>query len=209
MTQVEPDAKPRLGRKRDHTRDPEILEAALDVLAETGYDGMTIDMVAARAKAGKATLYRRWASKPDLVLDAVACMKASEIDFASPPDTGTLRGDLVALVGTPSVRDAERKLKVMAGIVSMIARSPELAEAARAALVEPRAEANRIAFRRAIARGEISPDCDVEHLAMVGPAMVAYRVLMLGQPVRRDFIIEIIDRIVLPAAGVRVDSPEA
>ena len=56
MTQtdlVEP--KPRLGRKRDHTRDPEILDAALDVLAETGYDGMTIDMVAARAKAGKAT----------------------------------------------------------------------------------------------------------------------------------------------------------
>ncbi|GAA4055021.1 hypothetical protein GCM10023063_49420 [Arthrobacter methylotrophus] len=50
-------AKPRLGRKRDHTRDNDILEAALDVLAETGYDGMTIDMVATRAKAGKATLY--------------------------------------------------------------------------------------------------------------------------------------------------------
>jgi len=108
-------------------------------------------------------------------------------------------------VGTPSIRDAERKLKVMAGIVSMIARSPELADAARAALVEPRAEANRIAFRRAIARGEISPDCDIEHLSLVGPAMVAYRVLMLGQPVRREYIIEIIDDIILPAAGVRSD----
>ena len=66
----------KLGRRRDHSRDPEILDAAIDVLAETGFDGMTIDMVAARAKAGKATIYRRWPSKADLVLDAVACMKA-------------------------------------------------------------------------------------------------------------------------------------
>ena len=102
MTQLDlAEQKPRLGRKRDHTRDPEILDAALDVLAETGYDGMTIDMVAARAKAGKATLYRRWASKSELVLDAVACMKSSDVDLASPPDTGTLRGDLVALVEDP------------------------------------------------------------------------------------------------------------
>ena len=72
MTQVDLEAKPRLGRKRDHTRDAEILDATIEVLAETGSDGMTIDMVAARAKAGKATVYRRWASKPDLVLDAVA-----------------------------------------------------------------------------------------------------------------------------------------
>ena len=63
------------------------------MLAETGYDGMTIDMVAARAKAGKATLYRRWASKAELVLDAVACMKSSDVDLDRLPDTGTLRGD--------------------------------------------------------------------------------------------------------------------
>ena len=132
MTQLDLDEpKPRLGRKRDHTRDPEILDAALDVLAETGYDGMTIDMVAARAKAGKATLYRRWASKSELVLDAVACMKSTDVDLASPPDTGTLRGDLVAMVKTPTIRESERKLKVMAGIVSMIARDPELAAAAQ------------------------------------------------------------------------------
>src|SRR5215203_4506883 len=75
----------RLGRRRDHTRDPEILDAALDVLAESGFDGMTIDMVAARAKAGKATIYRRWASKSELVLDAVACMRSADLDLASPP----------------------------------------------------------------------------------------------------------------------------
>src|SRR6478735_1273270 len=160
--------KPRLGRKRDHTRDPEILDAALEVLAETGYDGMTIDMVAARAKAGKATLYRRWASKSELVLDAVACMKSTDVDLASPPDTGTLRGDLLALVKTPTIRESERKLKVMAGIVSMIARDPGLAAAAQAALVEPRARANRIIFQRAIDRGEIPAAVDIDTLCLIG-----------------------------------------
>ncbi|WP_454851595.1 TetR/AcrR family transcriptional regulator [Promicromonospora soli] len=204
MTQIEDvGAKPRLGRKRDHTRDPEILEVALDVLAETGYDGMTIDMVATRAKAGKATLYRRWPSKADLVLDAVACMKSRDIDLDALPDTGTLRGDLIAMIKTPSIRESERKLKVMAGIASMIARSPELAAAAQSALVEPRASVNRIFFRRAIERGEIPADADVERLCMISPAMVAYSVLMLGKPVDREFLVSTIDKIVLPAAGLR------
>ncbi|GAB4084409.1 TetR/AcrR family transcriptional regulator [Myceligenerans cantabricum] len=206
MTQIEQteqaEDKPRLGRKRDLTRDPEILAVALDVLAETGYDGMTIDMVATRAKAGKATLYRRWASKSALVLDAVACMKSQDVDFDALPDTGTLRGDLVAMIRTPTIRDSERKLKVMAGIASMIARSPELAAAAHEALVEPRASLNRIFFRRAIDRGEIPADADVETLCMIGPAMVSYSVLMLGRPVDRDFLISTIDGIILPAAGV-------
>ena len=199
--------KQRLGRKRDHTRDPEILDAALEVLAETGYDGMTIDMVAARAKAGKATLYRRWASKSELVLDAVACMKSTDVDLASPPDTGTLRGDLVALVKTPTIRESERKLKVMAGIVSMIARDPDLAAAAQEALVEPRAAANRIIFQRAIDRGEIPADVDIDRLCLIGPALVAYRTLMLRKPVDREFMIGNIDRIILPAAGVRSPPP--
>src|SRR6478736_5746758 len=164
MTQADLESKPRLGRKRDHTLDPEILDAALDVLAETGYDGMTVDMVAARAKAGKATVYRRWSSKAELVLDAVACMKGNDPDLQSPPDTGTLRGDLVALVKTPSIREGERKLKVMAAIVSMIARDPDLAAAAQAALVEPRASANRIIFQRAVDRGEIPADSDLDTL---------------------------------------------
>lgn len=207
MTQIDlDDAKPRLGRKRDHSRDPEILDAALDVLAETGYEGMTIDMVAARAKAGKATLYRRWASKPELVLDAIACMKAKDLDLASPPDTGSLRGDLVAMVGTPSLKESDRKLRVMTGIVSMITRNPELAAAARAALIEPRAAANRIVFQRAIDRGEIPADADLEILSTINAAMVNFRVLVLQKPVDREFLIRTIDTVVLPAAGIRPPS---
>ena len=143
---------PKLGRKRDHTRDPEILEAALDVLAETGYDRMTVDMVAARAKAGKATVYRRWASKAELVVDAVACMKRVDVDSETLPDTGTLRGDLIAMMKPHTIVDAEKKLRVMAGLVSMLAENPELADAVNAAIVEPRASINRMFLRRAVER---------------------------------------------------------
>ena len=206
MTQLEPTVDPaaapsaRLGRKRDHTRDPEILDAALDVLAESGFDGMTIDMVAARAKAGKATIYRRWPSKADLVLDAVACMKAGEIDFERLPDTGTLRGDLVAMIRPRTIEEGERKLRIMAGLFSMISSSPELADAARAAIIEPRAAVNREFLQRAIDRGEISPDCDIEALAVLTPAMAAFRLLILRQPVDAEFLVALIDGVLLPAA---------
>lgn len=198
MTQL--DLTPKLGRKRDLTRDPEILEATLDVLAEQGYERMTIDMVAARAKAGKATVYRRWASKADLVIDAVACMKPVETDFSKLPDTGTLRGDLVAMIKTPAVQDGEKKMKIMLGIASMIARYPELAEAAHAAMVAPRAAANRFLMQRAIDRGEISADADLDKLATLSHAMVSYRSLMLGKAVTRDYLVSVIDSVIIPAA---------
>ena len=193
---------PKLGRKRDHSRDPEILDAALEVLAEEGYDGMTIDMVAARARAGKATLYRRWPSKAELVLDAVACMKKADLELEALPDTGTLRGDLIAMIKAPSLRDAAKKLQIMAGVVSMLSRAPELAEAAREAIVEPRVAANRFLMNRAVERGEISREHDIDTVALVSPSMVAYRVLMTGEPVTREFLISLIDGVVLPALGV-------
>jgi AcrR family transcriptional regulator len=196
------DSAPKLGRKRDHTRDAEILEAAVDVLAETGYDGMTMDMVATRAKAGKATVYRRWSSKGEMVLDAIACMKTGNIDYDHLPDTGTLRGDLIAMIKPHSIKDAKRKLEVMAGVVSMLSRAPELTDAANAALVEPRARANRILFQRAIDRGEISADCDVETLALVSPSMAAYRSLILRKPIDRAFLLSLIDGVILPAVGL-------
>jgi AcrR family transcriptional regulator len=193
---------PRLGRKRDHTRDPEILAATLDVLAETGYDGMTVDMVAARAKAGKATLYRRWPSKAELVIDAVACMKNADIDFDQLPDTGTLRGDLIAVIKPHSIEDGEHKLKVMAGLMSMLTRAPELAQAANKAIIEPRAAVNAILLRRAVERGEISVNTDIEMLSLITPSMVVYRVLIQQRQVDRSFLVSLIDNVLLPAVGL-------
>jgi AcrR family transcriptional regulator len=203
MTQLDlAETANRVGRPLDVTRDADILDAALDVLAEEGFDGMTIDMVAARAKAGKATLYRRWPSKTELVIDAVACMKNSDINFATLPDTGTLRGDLVAMIKPPTIRDAEKKLRVMAGLISLLARNPELAEAAHDAVIAPRAELNRVFLQRAIDRGEIRDDLAIATIANISPSMVTYRTMMLRQPVDREFLISIIDTVILPTVGL-------
>jgi AcrR family transcriptional regulator len=203
MAQLDTVPRPALGRKRDLTRDPEILDATLDVLAETGYDGMTIDMVAARAKAGKATVYRRWASKGELVVDAVACMKTADIDFDALPDTGTLRGDLVAMIKPHSIEDGAKKLQVMADLVSMLSKHPELVEAVHEAVTAPRVRVNRIFLRRAIERGEIPADVDVDLLAQVGGAMATHRTLILRKPVDRAFVLSVIDGVILPACGIR------
>ncbi len=195
--------QPKLGRKRDLTRDGDILDAALEVLAEVGYEGMTIDMVAARAKAGKATLYRRWASKELLVIDAIACMKQLDLDPENLPDTGTLRGDLVAMIKPKQVEDGGRKMRVMAGLMSMLSRDPSLAEAAHATIMEPRAAVNRLFLQRAIDRGEIAADTDIELIATVGQSMTAYRTIMLRKPITPEWVLSIIDSVVLPAVGLR------
>lgn len=206
VLETDPQDAPRLGRKRDHTRDPDILEAALDILAETGYDGMTVDMVAARVKAGKATIYRRWPSKAELVIDAVACMKSKGIDWDNLPDTGSLRGDLIANLAPHSIDDAEKKLQVMSGLISMLSRNPELADAVKSAIVDPRASVGRLFLQRAIDRGEIPADTDIHTLSMVMPSMATYRVLMLRKPVDRDYMLSIIDGVVLPAVGLSANA---
>ena len=191
----------RLGRKRDHTRDPEILEAAIDVLAETGYDRMTVDMVAARAKAGKATLYRRWPSKADLVVDAVTCMSAPDPTVAA-PDTGTLRGDLTAMISSRTVHDGERKLQVLLGLATVLARSPELAETLRTAFVEPRVAATKALLQRAADRGEIAAEHDFDLISRVSSAMVIERALLQHKPIDRAFLLSVIDGVLLPAVGL-------
>ncbi len=188
----------RMGRKRDHSRDADILAAALEVLSEVGYERMTMDMVAARAKAGKATVYRRWPSKSELVLDAVTRMKRDQVDLDRLPDTGDLRGDLVALIKPQSIEESERKLMVMAGLASMMSHDPRLAEAGNAAIVEPWADAHRALISRAIDRGEL-PAVDVETLSRVVPSMAAYRTLIQRQPIDRAYLVSLIDGLLLPA----------
>ncbi len=205
-----PTAKPagpaRVGRKRDHSRDPEILEAALDVLAEVGYEGMTVDMVATRAKAGKATLYRRWPSKAELVIDAIACMKQhpgpGQGTVILPPDTGSLRGDLVAMVKPKAVSDGNRHLRIMLGVASMISQHPELLEAINDIMLRPRTSAYEVIFGRAVERGEIEPGVDVELLSSLGPAMGMFRALYQQKAPSRETMLHLIDTVILPAAGV-------
>lgn len=190
---------PRPGRKRDPSRDGDIMDAALEVLAEEGYAGMTMDLVAQRASAGKATMYRRWASKAELVLDAVARMKATMVDLDRLPDTGTLRGDLLGLFKPSSIEEGERKLKIMAGLSSMLSAHEGFSEAASAAMVDPWAAAHRKMMLRAQARGEISAEANIETACRVIPSMAAYRSLILRKPFEFEFLRGLVDDIIIPA----------
>ena len=187
------------GRKRDPSRDASILDATLEVLAEVGAEGLTMDLVAARAGAGKATIYRRWTSKTDLILDAVTRMKRGQVDLAQLPDTGSLRGDLLGLFKPQSVEETERRLRIMTALASLLAQDASLAEAVNGAVVAPWAEAHAALMRRAVARGEIPASADIDTLSQVTASVAAYRSLIQRKPFDLAFLVSMVDGVILPA----------
>jgi AcrR family transcriptional regulator len=189
----------RPGRKRDASRDGAILHATLAVLAETGYERMTTDMVAARAKTSKATMYRRWPSKAELVVEAVESLRDDPITAA--PDTGTLRGDLAALIQTFQSPSTARKFQIMAGLLSILPRDPDLARVVQRRIVQPGTGVMRLLLERAQKRGEIDPGRDLDTLALVAPAMVAYRLMIAGEQVDRQFLTSVVNEVLAPASS--------
>ena len=146
-----PTGSPSPGRPRDPRRDAAIREAALTLLAEVGYERMSVDAIAAAAGVSKPTIYRRWAGKQELVADAIRCHPHTH---TTAPDTGSLRDDLFATVrqlADHQVEDAQ----VAAGLASRLRESEELARLVR----EHAVEAVRTRFGslvdRAVARGEL------------------------------------------------------
>jgi AcrR family transcriptional regulator len=193
MTAPDPQAtRPRIEGEREQ----EVLQATLDVLAEHGYDRLTMDAVATTAKASKATLYRRWSTKQALVVDAVCSQKSS----GPVPDTGSLREDLLSLYcGLGGFRDA-RGLAVLAAVVTAMARDEEFAEIYRRDFIVPKIAAARVIFDRARERGEIGDDVDIALLAPALPGIVLHRVFLLGEEATPDLIARIVDQIIIPAA---------
>jgi AcrR family transcriptional regulator len=153
-------AAPKRGRPRSEKARHAILEAAAELLLLRGLGAVSMDAVAETAGVSKATIYRWWPSKEMLALDALLDWAGAS---APARDTGTLRGDLLALV-RPWVREIRRQPfgRVIAALVTEAQSDPQFAEAYRTRFVEPRREAMRAAFARAIDRGEVPADLDVE-----------------------------------------------
>jgi AcrR family transcriptional regulator len=119
-----------------------------------------MDRVAARAGVGKAALYRRWRSKQTMLVDVIARVATRT---ALPPDTGSLRGDVLAFIedALAVLRDPIAS-RVISDLVAEAHRSPELADALFAGYRDPRREAGAAMLRRAVERGELPPDVDAE-----------------------------------------------
>ncbi len=180
-------------------REQEILDAALTVLAETGYDRLTMDAVATEAKASKATLYRRWTSKSQLVVDAICSHK----QHPPTPDTGSLRSDLLAAhCGMGGLGDP-RATAIQAAVVTAMARDEEFAATYRREFLGPKQAASRAIFERAVARGEIRDDVDLDLVAPALPGIVLHRVFLLGDDATPDLVARVIDQIILPAVAHR------
>ena len=186
------------GRPRDPSRDAAILGAAYDVLAETGYEDMTLSAVAARAGAGKATLHRRWPTKEALVLAVIAHVGPPP-EARTLPDTGDLRSDLLALVDSTWLGGAASRLRGLKGLTSAALHSPRLAQALQHEVVEPYTEAYRGVLRRGAQRGQVAPDADVETLAEIVPALATHRLLFADAPPERGYFETVIDDVLLPA----------
>ncbi|WP_409471547.1 TetR/AcrR family transcriptional regulator [Streptomyces sp. HC307] len=181
-------------------REAELYEAVLDLLREVGYDALTMDAVAARTRSSKATLYRQWGGKAELVVKAVRHNKPGSL---ADVDTGSLRGDLHAHLELADDCQLEQNAALMRGLAMAVHHNPDLLREFREKLVEPEMREFRRVLQRAVDRGEVradNPALDYLRHMMIG-AFVA-RGLIEDLPPTRAFLISYIDAVVLPALGV-------
>ena len=184
-------------RRRGSTLEAALLQAAWDELTEAGYAAFTMEGVAARAKTSRAVLYRRWPSRPQLVVAALAArMRSTPFE---PPDTGSLREDLLALLRHMSAGVGE-----VTGVLSfLIANSFTEAGVSPAvlrerALAEISISGTGQVIDRAIARGEIDPARLSPRIRSLPVDLVRHDVIMTQQPVPDATLVETVDRIFLP-----------
>ncbi len=176
-------------------REVELLTVTLSLLHETGYDRLTIDEVAARAHASKATVYRRWPTKADLVIAAVANGLRHAV---TAPDTGSLRGDLMRLAEL-LVGQATALAGTLTAVLIELRRNPHLSAVVEKELLHEKRPIIQTVLRQAADRGEIHPSRIETDLWDRLPGYLLFRFLVPGRGVTPDTIRALIDEVLLPA----------
>ena len=192
-------ARPRV----EGDREREILAGAIDVLLETGYDRLTFDAVAVQVRASKATLYRRWKSKADLVVAAVDAQACSDTTDDL-PDTGCLKDDLLAIF-CPSQEEPTELSEVMAAVLPALHRDVEFTRLFTEKFIAPRMQGLRIVLERAQDRGEVGKGADLDLLASIVPALKFHQVVVLDRCPTAAGLRQIIDEVLLPACAASKD----
>ena len=184
------------GRPRDPRRREAILRAAITLVAEVGYDRMTVEALAARAGVSKPTIYRRWpGGKKDIIVDAI---RSKHAGFDSLPDAGSLRGDLLALLGA-MVAHIDEDAHLAGGLISQLRDSEELAALMREEVVAHERRRYDGLLARAVERGELSADARITPLLSdVAGAIVFTRAVISAEPLDQPFLEELVDHVLLP-----------
>ncbi|WP_040807901.1 TetR/AcrR family transcriptional regulator [Nocardia concava] len=192
MPETERIRRPRMSPAREH----ELLTAALDLLREVGYEALTMDTLATQAHCSKATLYRMWPTKPELVAAAIRVTGPTD---AKDIDTGSLRGDLVAMASRFTPRAAQ-DTALIAALDHAALTNPDLAATLRSVLLEPDTAVLTHFLDRAVERGELPeqhPTADLlSHLFF---AVFVTRPLFDGSFADTDYMTRFIDELILPA----------
>ena len=185
-------ATPTRGRPRDPRRREAILVAAMTLIGELGYDRATVEAIAHRAGVSKPTIYRRWpGGKEEIVVEALRTKRAAS---AALPDTGSLRGDLLAMLGAVMLSVDPQ---VAGGLISHLRASDELATLFREEVVADERRRYDVLLSRALARGEIAAKPTVLFADVAG-SVIFSRALIAGEPLDREFLEELVDRVLLP-----------
>jgi AcrR family transcriptional regulator len=191
-----PATAPTRGRPRDPRRREAILRAAILLVAEVGYDRMTVDALAARAGVSKPTIYRRWpGGKPEIIAEAIRAKRAHSAEL---PDTGSLRGDLLAMLSA-QISHMDQDAHLAGGMISQLRSSKELAQLFREEIVADERRRYKTLIARAVERGEIPADARITKLLPdVAGSIVFTRAAILGDPVDQAFLEELVDHVLLP-----------
>ena len=186
-------ARPRRpGRPRSEEADRAIIDAALCVFAESGVEGLCIEKVAAKAGVGKATIYRRWPGKEDLLLDALAALKTPLPE----PRGDSVREDLLALIQAMSSDYADpRRAREFALLLGEGAKFPRLMAKYTETVMEPRREVIRSVLRRGAGSGELRPDVDVEVALFMLTGAVIARGKHQSEAIPADYAQRVVDEL--------------
>jgi AcrR family transcriptional regulator len=172
-----------------------IFDAVFDLLGDVGYDRMSMDAVAARARASKATIYRAWPNKPDLVMDALMYRFGGIPDA---PDTGSLRGDLITLMtGACQIANGPDG-SIMTGLMSAASRNVELSRTLYRCTYELKHGVHGTIIARAAARGELSADTKPELMHELMHSLVLTRKLWAVGPLDDEFVVHVVDDVLIP-----------
>jgi AcrR family transcriptional regulator len=176
-------------------RETELLDVTLQLLQEHGYERLTIDAVAAVARASKSTVYRRWPSKADLVLAAFieGCRQV-----AVAPGTGTLRGDLLRL-GDVIRQHAREQAGTIRAVMVEVSRHPALHEAMQNQFLDQRKALIQEVLRQAADRGEIDPAVISDELWDLLPAYLIFRSIMPSRPPTEHTVQALVDDVLIPS----------
>jgi AcrR family transcriptional regulator len=183
------------GRPRDPSRDGVIRAAILRLLADVGYGALTMDAVAAEAGVGKATIYRRWRTKQDLVVDTISDLNREE---AISPDTGSLEGDLRAMMHSMVATITGPTGAATLSLLSTVPHQPALAQAFQNGPLAIWRHSFDDMWSRAEQRGEVRHGLAGSIVAETTSALLVQRWLLTGEPVDEDYADRVLETVVLP-----------